>query len=182
MIKKLMILAVVICCGAGLMSSAQEMDEPSPEREIYTALGYGDGVFEPDLWLASAAETTANTTATWNATSLGALSYLDYRHFPEGTTKEEIDALFDNVWFEAVFANYTSWRKTGVCYDGDLTLHEFELKNNDTSYNMRYWVEPLEENTRVRAHFIVFPVSYQAELEEYAARLFPKFASCQRRR
>lgn len=176
MFKKFLILIVVMCGGVMLISAQDDVFE---EREIYTVLAYGDDVFEPDLWLASANESTVTTTATWSAPTLGAVSYLDYRHFDDGTTTDEITALFDNTLFEATFANYATWRKTAVCYDGDVTLHEFELTNSDIFYNMRYWVEPTEDFTRVRAHFIVFPNSFAPELDEYSERLFPDLSACE---
>jgi hypothetical protein len=177
MFKKLAVLLMVLCCGVVVINAQDDLF--LEEREIYTALSYGDEVFEPELWLASATESEVATTATWSSPSLGAVSYLDYRHYDEGTTTEEIDALFDNTWFEAVFANYATWQKTAVCYDGDVTLHEFDLTNGDILYNMRYWVEPVEDFTRVRAHFIVFPNSYLPELDEYSERLFPDLPACE---
>jgi hypothetical protein len=176
MLKKLVIVMLVVCCGAVLMRAQDEFLE---DREIYTVLSYGDDVFEPELWLASAAESAVTTTATWNSPTYGALSYLDYRHYDDGITTEEIDALFDNTFFEANFANYATWRKTAVCYSGDLTLHEFELSNGDLLYNMRYWIAPAEENTRVSAHFIVFPNSYLPELDGYAEQLYPELPVCE---
>lgn len=176
MLKKLVMVLLVACCGVALLSAQDDL--VMEEREIYTALAYGDEVFEPELWLASANESEVATTAIWNAVAYGALSYLDYRHYDEGITADEIAARFDNTWFEAAFANYATWRKVAVCYEGDLTLHEFELTNGESQYNMRYWVEPAEEFTRVRAHFIVFPNSYLPELDEYSDRLFPDLPAC----
>jgi len=177
MLKKLIVVLVVLLCSVALIH-AQDDAEEFEEREIYTALAYGDDVFEPELWLASAAESEVTTTVTWNAVAYGALSYLDYRHYDEGITADEITAQFDNTRFEATFANYASWRKVAVCYEGDLTLHEFELVNGESQYNMRFWVEPAEDFTRVRAQFIVFPNSYLPELDEYSERLFPDLPAC----
>ena len=58
MIKRFIIL-VVLLSGALLVSRAQD----KPTREIYTVLSYGDSVFEPDKWLASAREEAGRTTA-----------------------------------------------------------------------------------------------------------------------
>lgn len=176
MLKKLLVVLVVLVCSVALIQ-AQDREEPE-EREIYTALAYGDDVFEPELWLASATESEVTTTVTWSTTAYGALSYLDYRHYDDGITADEITTVFDNTWFESVFANYSSWRKVAVCYDEDVTLHEFELTSGESQYNMRYWVEPAEDFTRVRAQFVVFPNSYLPELDEYSERLFPDLPAC----
>jgi hypothetical protein len=176
MYKKLL-LALILIFGAALLTSAQ--DEKPPLREIYKVLSYGDEVFEPDLWFASATETVGMTTAQWNAPSISALSYLVYRHFDEGIKPEDVATYFDNAWFEASFANYESWRKVGVCYRGDLTLHKFNLRLYDTDFAMRYWVEPVT-TTRVKAIFIVFPSADVTGLDDYAARLYPDLSDCTR--
>ena len=49
MLKRLIIL-VVLLAGALVVGQAQD----KPAREIYTALSYGDSVFEPESWLVSA--------------------------------------------------------------------------------------------------------------------------------
>jgi hypothetical protein len=176
MFKKLLP-AFILIFGAALLTSAQ--DDKPPLREIYKALSYGDEVFEPDLWFASATETVGMTTAQWNAPSISALSYLVYRHFDEGIQPEDVGTYFDNAWFEAAFANYESWRKVGVCYDDDTALHKFNLRLYDTDYAMRYWVEPVSD-TRVMAIFIVFPSADVPGLDDYAARLYPDLPDCAR--
>lgn len=176
MLKKILV-ALIVIFNAALLARAQ--DEKPPEREIYTVLAVGDDVFEPDIWFASATETVGMTTAQWNAPSISALSYLIYRHFDEGIKPEDVASYFDNAWFEAAFANYESWKKVGVCYDGDLTLNKFNLKLYDTDFAMRYWVEPVSD-TRVKAIFIVFPSADVAGLDDYAARLYPDLPDCVR--
>jgi len=176
MFKKLL-LALIVIFGAVILVNAQ--DNKPPLREIYKVLSIGDEIFEPDLWFASATETVDMTTAQWNAPSISALSYVVYRHFDEGIKPEDIGTYFDNAWFEAAFANYESWRKVGVCYDGDLTLHKFNLQLYDTDFAMRYWVEPVSE-TRVKAIFLVFPSADVTSLDDYAARLYPDLSDCAR--
>lgn len=176
MFKKLF-LALIIIFSVALLALAQ--DDKPPLREIYKVLSYGDDVFEPDIWYASATETVGMTTAQWNAASMSALSYVVYRHFDEGIKPEDVGTYFDNTWFEAAFANYTSWRKVGVCYDGDITLHKFNLTLSGIDFAMRYWVEPVSD-TRVKAMFIVFPSANVTDLDEYAARLYPDLPDCVR--
>lgn len=176
MFRKLL-LALMVIFGAALLTNAQ--DDKPPLREIYKVLSYGDEVFEPELWFASATETLGMTTAQWEARSLSALSYVVYRHFDEGIRPEDVATYFDNAWFEAAFANYESFRKVGVCYNGDITLHKFNLRIYETDFAMRYWVEPVSD-TRVKAIFIVFPSADVNGLDDYAARLYPALSDCTR--
>lgn len=180
--RLLIVLALLL--GLALAVGAQDVEDEEelpPLREIYLALSFGDEVFEPDLWLASATEGDVRTTAVWNAGQLSALSYLDLLHFDEGYTAEGIDAFFNDNWFAAAFANYETWERTAVCYfnddDLDLTLHEFTMTTGGTEYTMRYWIDLFSE-TRVAAIFIVFPATSSLTLDDYAARLYPDLSTC----
>jgi len=183
--RLLIMLVLVMLLVAALMVGAQDMedeDELPPLREIYIALSFGDEVFEPDLWLASATEGEARTTSVWNAAQLSALSYLDLLHFDDGYSIEGIDAFFNDTWFEAAFANYEMWERMAVCDyrddEYDLTLHEFSMSTGGESYTMRYWIDLFNE-TRVAAIFIVFPASSSATLDDYSARLYPELPACE---
>ena len=175
---------------------AQDTDTPITEREIITVLKMGDDVFEHDLWRASAAETAGSTTATWLPTpesGYGAVSHIDYLHFDAGYTAARLNELFNQQWFADTFVNWEDVRKTNVCFDGDITLHEFSLSfrdsnDNVTQYDLRYWVDPVSE-TRVRTWHIAFATTYTdgtpnpesaARLDEYAARMYPDFPACKR--
>lgn len=163
------------------------MQEETPEataapdmaqlREIYVALAYGEEVFEPGVWQASATEMELQTTAQWNAPSLGALSFLNYLHFKDGITLDGMNEFFDKTWFDATFANYESYRKTGVCYADEVTLHKFTLGLRGSDYAMRYWTE-LVGPTRIAAIYIVVPSNTPEAMDQYAARLFPELPDC----
>lgn len=146
-------------------------------REIYAALAYGEEVFEPDVWQASATEMELQTTAQWNAPSLGALSFLNYLHFKDGITLDGMNAFFDKTWFDATFANYEGYRKTGVCYADEITLHKFTLGLRGSDYAMRYWTE-MASPTRIAAIYIVVPSNNPEVMDQYAARLFPQLPDC----
>jgi hypothetical protein len=184
----LLILLALFALGAGTL--AQEF----PEREIITVLDMGTDVFEPDLWLASAAETRTNTTATWQSTfesGFSALSYISYLHFDEGYTLDGLDDFFGNDWFEQTFVSWEDLRQTDLCFDDDVTLYEFTLafrdaNDNVTRYTMRYWTDPLTE-TRVRTWYIAFATTYSdgtsipdalEQLDDYSARIYPDLSTC----
>ena len=189
--KLFSVLLIVLCFGA-MTVHAQE--ESPPQAEILTVLLMTDGVFEPDLWLASASENLSSTTVTWNSradSGFSGLSYLSYLHFDTGYTLDGLDALFDDDWFGQTFAGWQDLHKTNVCYDGDLTLHEFTLSYKDgagnvTPYALRYWIEPVNES-RVRAWYVAFATAYADGspngdaldlLDEYATRMYPDLSSC----
>src|SRR5262245_19692712 len=136
MAKRIIILLVLLG-GVLLMARAQDSttDETQPEREIYTVLGYGDDVFEPDIWYASAAEEPTRTTTTWRADGIGGVAYADYLHFDEGIRPSQYDAVFDKNWFDVSLSNYNVWRENTRCDLGDLRLIDFSLQTNDIKYH-----------------------------------------------
>jgi hypothetical protein len=188
------ILLLLIVFLVALVAQAQDTDAPPAEREIITVLQMGDGVFENDLWRASAAETASSTTATWlpiPESGYGAISHIAYLHVDDGYTPTGLDELFNDQWFADTLANWEDVRKTNVCFDGDITLHEFSLafrdaNDNVTQYDLRYWVDPVSE-TRVRTWHIAFATTFSdgapnpksaAWLDDYARRMYPDLPAC----
>jgi hypothetical protein len=189
--RKLLVVILILLFLSAL--SVQAQDEV-PQAEILTVLLDADGIFEPDLWLSSAAENLASTTATWQSrmeSGFSGLSYMNYLHFDTGYSLDNLDALFDDDWFQQTFAGWEDLRKTNVCFDEDLTLHEFTLafrdsNNSLTAYALRYWIEPVSE-TRVRAWYISFATVFADGtpneegldlLDDYAERMYPDLPDC----
>jgi hypothetical protein len=170
-----MVTLVLVFFGVLLVTNAQT----PPEREIYTVLHYGDAIFPADVWLASAAEETDKTTATWRANDLGAVAYASYLHFDEGITSDTVKKFFTDDWFKSSFTNYQGFRQMTECEVNDYTVHEFSMLVNDHKYMMRYWIKPVSD-TRILNFFIVFPTADQDKLDEYAAKLFPDVVACAR--
>jgi hypothetical protein len=163
-----------------LMVSVQAVrgQESPPRREIYVALAYGDDIFEPEMWHASAHEEAAQTTALWESDDYGALGFLEYLHFDDGVTEELLKTTFDHDWFEVTFENYDSWEQVAQCqYDGT-TLYEFDVLNNDIAYRMRYWIR-VETETRAITFFLIFPADQMETLDNYSARFDPVAVSCE---
>jgi hypothetical protein len=178
----MLVMIAVLCAvfvAAPKFGGAQDAatDETAPQREIYTALGYGDGVFEPDIWYASASEEPSHTQATWRADGIGGLAYLDYIHFDEGVAFSQLDAVFNDGWFNATLSNYRVWRENTRCDLGSLRLIEFNLQTNSIKYAMRYWIEVVND-TRVLTMFVVFPADDESNLDAYSEQLFPELPSC----
>jgi hypothetical protein len=190
--KLLPLVLVLLLLSANALWAQDEIEQ----AEILTVLLDADGVFEPEFWLASAAENLASTTVTWQSraeSGFSGLSYLSYLHFETGYSLDNLDALFDDDWFTQTFTGWEDLRKTNVCFDEDLTLHEFTLafrdsSDNLTAYALRYWIEPVSE-TRVRAWYISFATSFADGtpneegldlLDEYAERMYPDLPGCPR--
>ncbi|MEO8611454.1 MAG: hypothetical protein ABI690_26385 [Chloroflexota bacterium] len=178
MLKRMLVMIAVLS-AVFVVARAQDTatEESAPEREIYTALGYGDGVFEPDIWYASASEQPSHTQATWRADGIGGLAYLDYIHFDEGVAFSQLDAVFNDGWFNATLSNYSVWRENTRCDLGELRLIEFSLQTNSIKYNMRYWIEIVDDH-RVLTMFVVFPAADEDNLNTYSESLFPELSSC----
>jgi hypothetical protein len=172
MIKRVFILAVLLG-GALLVSRAQD----KPTREIYTVLSYGDDVFEPDQWLASAKEEAGRTTAEWRDDSISGLAYLGYIHFDNPIQPDQIPLVFTDDWFKAVFANYQGMVETTNCQLQNVTLHEMSVVQAGSRFDVRYWIQPINEN-RVLTLFLMFPSTDKANMDTYAKKLFPKADVC----
>ena len=193
--RKILPLLVIVLLVAAV-TQAQDTETPAAEREIFTVLKLGDDIFEHDLWWASAAETAGRTSATWLPTAesgYGAVSHIQYLHFDDGYTSTQLDELFNDQWFAQTFLNWEEVRKTNVCFNGEVTLHEFSMafrdaNDNVTQYDLRYWIAPVSE-TRVRTWHLAFATTFAdgspnpdsaALLDEYAALISPDFTACQR--
>jgi hypothetical protein len=150
---------------------------PTPVREIYTVLGYGDGVFETDLWLASAEETPNRTRATWRSDTIGGVAFADYLHYEAGVALDQFDSLFNDAWFNATLSNFNVWREESRCDLGNLRLIQFTLQIGEVGYTMRYWIEWVSD-TRVMTFYIVVPKGFADLLDSYGSRLYPDLASC----
>ena len=152
---------------------------PAPAREIYTVLAFGDPVFEPEVWRASAAELDDRTTATWQAGEYGALGYAELLHFDGGYTPRSLAAWFDDAWFEVTFKDYDHWQQTAECAHKSLIVHEFSLDHGGTRFAMRYWIMPVSP-TRVLAFHLVFPQGRARLLENYSRLFTPAAYRCVR--
>jgi hypothetical protein len=147
------------------------------KREIYTALEYGDDVFEPELWFANAAEEATRTTAQWTSFELKAVSFLEILDFDQDMDQAGIEAYFNTAWFTGAFANYEGWGQSAACRFGDTMLFEFNMDSEGRPYALRYWVQPINAR-RVVAVFITLPLDVPDLMNTYAARMFPDAASC----
>jgi hypothetical protein len=172
-------LFVLALLAAASLSAQPGTPTPAPPREIYLVLGLGDPVFEPENWLASAAERDDRTTATWVSTEFGALAYTEYLHFNGGYDPDNLISFFDDTWFAVSFKDYASWERTARCASDDILVYEFSLTRADQPYRMRYWAQPVTP-TRVLALHMVFPADRADLLDEYSQLYAPLAWECPR--
>lgn len=173
-LRRTLLLLVLLVAGI----QAARSQESFPRREIYTALAYGDNIFEPDLWRASAREESTKSVALWESDEHGAIGYLEYLHFEGGLSEQIIKNTFNDNWFEISFENYAAWEKVAECQFDGTTLFEFDMLNNDIEYRMRYWIRA-ETETRAITFFLVFPTDRMDALDEYSARFDPSGMACE---
>jgi hypothetical protein len=177
MLKRIALISLLVIL-AFVTVQAQDTQPVTPAaREIYTVLSYGDDVFEPDTWLASASEEPTRTTGQWRNDSVGGLAYLDYIHFDTPILEAQLGDSFGPAWFDAVLYNYDEWRELTTCTVDGIIIHDFSLLENNLKYTMRYWVQWVSES-RVLAMFVIFPTDDSANLSTYSERLFPNAAVC----
>ncbi|MBL8147396.1 MAG: hypothetical protein JNL34_13510 [Anaerolineae bacterium] len=169
----------LLLAAAPLAAQTPAPGTPQAPREIYIALGFGDPVFEPMVWQASASERDDRTTATWVSTTYGALGHAEYLHFTGGYEPENLSAFFDNEWFNVSFKDYDDWQRTTRCSFDGVALYEFQLDMGGQQYVMRYWIQPVTP-TRILTMHLVFPVAQADLLDEYSQRFAPLAWKCDR--
>jgi hypothetical protein len=179
MFKRITILLAFMGTMVFIAAAQQATPEPAPtgQHEIYTALAYGDSVFEPGIWLASAQEQSDRTTATWIADEYGAVGHVEYLHFDNGVPAD-LEGFFNNDWFTAVLQDYGNWRKLLTCHFDTVTLYLLKGSYNGKTYNIRYWTQ-LVNDTRVTTVFLGVPDDHADLMSRYAERLFPDAPDCQ---
>jgi hypothetical protein len=171
----LMLLLVWMLVGA----AAFAQETPPERREIYTVLGYGDGIFAPEAWLVTAYEQADRSTAYWTSTQISALVYIDLLHYQAGFTVDEALRFFGDIdsWLDVVLVNYQPWELTARCGAGDLMLYEFEGVFEGQPNLIRYWFQPTARNRLLTAQ-LIFPAANRDLLDTYAEQMFPRLPAC----
>jgi hypothetical protein len=166
---------VVVLALLAIPALAQET-EP---REIYTVLGYGDGVFERGSWMATAYEQFDRTTAYWTSTEPSAIAYIDLLHYANGFTVNEALRFFGDIesWLDAVLVNYQPWEITARCGAGAVMLYEFNGMFENEPQLIRYWFQATAPD-RLLTVQLIFTAEDRDLLDSYAEQLFPTLPTC----
>lgn len=189
----LLVLCLLLVGGGVIAQDATEEPEDKPrfpQRELYTALAYGDDVFEPEIWRVTAAEEWPDRTrVTWtNDTGISAIGFLEYLHYEVPVTYEQRIEAYNAQWLSAVLSNYDEWEIAEYCTfdDEEIILYEIAAKNAGNDFILRYWfigaepavIDDVEGDTRVVAFFLLFPDDAMRLMDDYARRFAPDAAAC----
>lgn len=179
MLNRAALILMLVLSLAAVPAFAQDASPDAP-REIYTVLSYGDGVFSPDGWLATAYEQFDRATAYWTATDISAVAHVDLIHFDYGFSVGEALRFFGadlQGWLDVVLSNYQPWQIRARCGVGDLMLLEIEGEFQGEPKLIRYWFQPTSY-TRLLTVQLIFPAQNRDLLDRYAAQMFPHLPEC----
>jgi hypothetical protein len=150
---------------------------PSEADDLAAALAFVGGAFNAPTWTRQTNTESDRNTATWQASDLGALAFLEYLHYDCGIPEGAMDAYYSPEGFATLLSNYESHTETADCGKNGLRLYEFTVVSHGADYLMRYWVTQTSP-TRVAGLMLVFPASNPSKLAAYAGRLFPQLPTC----
>jgi hypothetical protein len=152
---------------------------PEPTQgDIDRALAYTGRTFSTPNWEQSYTVNEAAVAVLWQDAPQSALVYLEARIKPCGYEEPDLNKEFSDENWQAIFANYESYKLTNECKNDDgLRLYEFKTQNQGFEYEVKYWVEN-DTSTRVIVTMIVFPLESKLLLDEYSSMLFPGYSSC----
>ncbi len=149
--------------------------EPTAE-DIDRALTFTGSVFSSSEWKRSYTVMESRVAVSWM--SENALAYLEALIFPCGYEDANLDAYYSPENWAIIFSDYDSYQPAETCRsDSGLRLHQFSAQNSNVEYEIRYWAQN-DSDERVLSLMLTFPVEERAQLEEYAARLFPNLPRC----
>ncbi|MFN8371752.1 MAG: hypothetical protein U0694_02600 [Anaerolineae bacterium] len=184
----ILIIALVLIGGVALIRvnltgllSLQNSDcalTPATDQDFADAVAIGDGVFDSNLWTVETDEHSALISVAWFNYENEAIARSQYLLYNCGYTQADLDRFYGDEGFSLMLEGYDSWTQTAICEKDEITLREFTVTYSAREFLMRFWVTPVSA-TRVRDIHLAFPSEDRAMLEEYAARLFPDFTSCE---
>jgi hypothetical protein len=144
------------------------------------ALTGGTAIFEESMWRLQTGSSDLKTTYTWLSDSLGAVVYVEYLVYPRGLATEDIDTTFNADWLDTTLSPYQPFEQRATCVWDDVRLYEYggTIKSNETDYDIRYWIDPINPHYVVTV-FMAFPVDDEGQsLDFYAGQMYPALAAC----
>jgi hypothetical protein len=155
--------------------SCESVSEEEDIRNMLTLVG---DTFESTAWTQEISNDASRTTGMWRASASGAVVYVEVLHYDCGISREQIKQNYDAAGFANIFSNYSSHSMTAQCAADGVRLFEFDAVFDGGDYHVLYWVKQ-PSPTRVAGIMMTFPASDQAQLAEYAGRLFPELPTCE---
>jgi hypothetical protein len=177
--------AALLVVIAGCSSSSQVYTGPADEcgpiepsqEDVRFALEFGQTPFNQPDWVKSYTVEPYLITLFRQNESEGAVTYVWYRMFNCGYGQDELNEIFSQQEFDAVFANYESHTLYNFCEEESLALYEYALEDEGESYAARYWVQQ-SSDTRLLVVMLVFPSDSMPLMNGYAKQVFPDLVAC----
>ncbi len=162
------------------MSPDCEMDFNPTEADLDYVLSFPGRTFATGDWERSFSVNPSRATATWLSDELAAVAYIDYLIYGCGYTSDDLAEYYSEESFRSIiFAGYSALEPVAKCNvpEGDLTLHQFTGRSDDTDYSIDFWTL-LRGDTRILDMTLALPADSSDQLDAYAATLFPRLPSC----
>jgi hypothetical protein len=129
-------------------------------------------------WTYTPGADTLKTTGIWIQGKTGSVAYLELLHYDCGIPPNAVDEYFNATNFPTFFAGYDYYELIIECARGDQRHFIFETAYQGTSYEARYWVEPLAP-TRLALFSLFTPLSQGPDMRRLARQMYPDLPDCQ---
>jgi hypothetical protein len=146
------------------------------DTDVEQARHYQESEFTNSDWYLSYTVAEYRITVTRRSETMNAVINFDTVIFC-GVTDPILDDYYSRENFEIIFQYYDEYEFLDECQTDDLRLFELSFSDEGSDYLGRFWVATIDED-HVRETLIVFPVSGEAELEQFSRTLVPELSAC----
>jgi len=158
------------------LSSSCESLQPT-ESDIQYALNYGKKLFTNANWVRSYAVKELEAAVSWTHRTRSALADVTVFLFCDETGTENIGWFYSDEALQTMFQDYDEATLVTSCNSGDLLLYELEAVEEDQTYDIRLWADPLNKS-RLLSVLLTFPKEESDLLNKYSQEFFPQLVSC----
>ena len=176
------VLALLLtACGAQSvdksdLSSSCESLQPT-ESDVQYALNYGKDLFTNANWMRSYTVKELEAAVSWTHRTRPALADVTVFLFCDETGTENISWFYSDESLQIMFQDYDEARLVKSCNSGDLLLYELEAVEENQTYDIHLWAEPLNRS-RLLSVLLTFPKEESDMLNKYGQEFFPQLVSC----
>ncbi len=158
------------------LSSSCESPQPT-ESDVQYALNYGKGLFTNTNWIRSYTVKELEATVSWTHRTTSAIADITVFLFCDETGTENISWFYSDEALQIMFQGYDEARLVTSCNKEDLLLYELEAVEENQTYDIRLWAEPLNRS-RLLSVLLTFPKEESTLLNKYSQEFFPQLTSC----
>jgi hypothetical protein len=162
--------------GKADLSSSCESLQPT-ESDVQFALNYGKDLFTNVNWIRSYTVKELQATVSWTHRTTSAIADISLFLFCDETGTENISWFYSDEALQVLFQDYDSATLTASCDKDGLLLYELEAIEENQTYDIRLWAEPLNKS-RLLSVLLTFPKEENTLLNKYSQEFFPQLASC----